>query len=133
MMYKIFIVRSILGLRDFNVKQRSRSSGFLRGKSGVSNQHRRSARAAHSFNLGVELFCEGVDNAGAKPGFWLGKDAIRRASSVVGDRELSIRSRHIARRRVVHKAAKAAVARSSNSPIRFARQRREAASAASLA
>ena len=75
----------------------SRSSGFLRRESGVSNRHGRSARAAHSFNLGVELFCEGVDNAGAEPSFWLGKDAVRRASSVVGDRELPIRSRHIER------------------------------------
>lgn len=70
----------------------SRSAGFLRRKGGVSDRHGRSAGATQRFNLGVELFSERVDDAGAKPSFWLGKDAVRRANSVVGDRELPIRS-----------------------------------------
>ena len=68
-----------------------------RRESGVSDRHGRSAGATQRFNLGVELISEGVDDAGAEPSFWLSKDAVRRASSVVGDREFPIRSGHIER------------------------------------
>src|SRR4029453_10471399 len=75
----------------------SRSSGLLRRKSSVSDRHRRSAWAAQSFNLGVELFGKCVDDAGAKPSFWLSKDDGRISNSIVGARELPIRSGYIER------------------------------------
>src|SRR6185437_4897265 len=73
----------------------SRSLGLLRCECGASDRNRRSAWAAQSFNLGIELLRKCVDDAGAKACFWLSKDAVRRANSVVRDRELPIRSENI--------------------------------------
>src|SRR5450830_1643651 len=75
----------------------SRRPVFFRCESGVSDRHGRSVGAAQSFNFGVELLCKRVDDAGAKPGFWLGKDADRISNSIVSDRKLPIRSRNIKR------------------------------------
>lgn len=52
-------------------------------------------KAAQSYNLGIELLRKRVDDAGAKPGLWLGKDALRFADPVVTDRKLPIRSGNI--------------------------------------
>ena len=73
------------------------SSRNLRRKSSVSDRHSRSLRAAQSFNLGVELLRQRIDDAGAKPGFWLGKDAVRLPNPVVSDRKLPICSGNIIR------------------------------------
>jgi hypothetical protein len=63
----------------------------------MSDRHGRSLRAAQSYNLGIELLRKRVDDAGAKPGFWLGKDAVRFSNPVVNDRKLPICSGNIKR------------------------------------
>jgi hypothetical protein len=62
---------------------------------GVSNRHGRSFWPARSYNLGVELLCKGLDDAGSQSAFRLGKNAIGFSHSVVGDRKLPVRPSHI--------------------------------------
>ena len=62
---------------------------------GVSNRHGRSFWPARSYNLGVELLCKGLDDAGSQPAFRLGKNAIGFPHSVVGDRKLPVGPRHV--------------------------------------
>lgn len=52
-------------------------------------------KAAQSYNLCIELLSKRVDDTGAKPGLWLGKDALRFADPIVSDRKLPIRSGNI--------------------------------------
>src|ERR1700719_109684 len=75
----------------------SHGAGRLCRKSGVSDRHGRSLRASQSFNLGTELLRERRDDARSEPGFWLSKDAVRLANSIVGDRKLPICSGNIVR------------------------------------
>src|ERR1700687_5916921 len=62
---------------------------------GVCNRHGGSFWPARSYDLGVELLCKGLDDAGSQPAFRLGKNAIRFAHSVVGDRKLPVGPRHV--------------------------------------
>jgi hypothetical protein len=64
-------------------------------ESRVSNGYRRSFWPAQSYDLGVELLGKGLDDAGSQPAFRLGKNAIGFAHSVVGDRKLPVRPRHV--------------------------------------
>src|ERR1700722_6817367 len=61
---------------------------------GVSNGHGRSFWAARSYNLGVELLCKGLNDAGSQSTFRLGKNAIGFSHSVVDDRKLPVGPRH---------------------------------------
>src|ERR1700678_363002 len=61
----------------------------------MGDRHRRPLGYAHNVYLRVELLSQRVDDAGAKPGFWLRKDADRCADPVVDYRKLLIRSSDI--------------------------------------
>ena len=63
----------------------SRGMGPLRRKGGVSDRHGRPLRATRSYDLGIELFRKRPDDAGAKPGFWLGKDTVRFPNPLIVD------------------------------------------------
>ena len=51
----------------------------------MSNRDGRSFWSTQSNNLGVELLGERPNNASAKPGFGLGKDAVRFSNPVIDD------------------------------------------------
>ena len=63
----------------------------------MRNRNSGPLRCTKRFDLGVELFGKRFDNASAKSSFWLGKDTVLPANSVVSNREFSIRSRDIIR------------------------------------
>ena len=54
-------------------------------KGRVSNGDGRSVCSTQGNDLGVELLGERLDNAGAKPGFGLRKDAVRFSNPVIDD------------------------------------------------
>ena len=54
-------------------------------KGRMSNRDGRSFWSTQSNNLRVELLGECLNNAGAKPGFGLGKDAVRFSNPVIDD------------------------------------------------
>jgi hypothetical protein len=54
-------------------------------KGRVRNRDGRSFWSTQSNDLGVELLGERLNNAGAKPGFGLGKDAVRFSNPVIYD------------------------------------------------
>jgi hypothetical protein len=59
----------------------------------VSNRNGRSFWSAQSNNLGVELHGERLNDAGPKPRFRLGKDAIRFSKPVIDDGKFPVRTR----------------------------------------
>ena len=63
----------------------------------MSDRHGRALGTGQGFNLGIELLRKRLDDAGAEPGFWLSKDAVRPANPIVGNRKFPIRSGHIVR------------------------------------
>src|SRR5664279_2770554 len=63
---------------------------FSARKGGMSNRHRRSLGTARSDNLGIELLCKRLDDAGSQAGFRLRKNPIGFANSVVGNRKFPI-------------------------------------------
>jgi len=62
-----------------------RGFDFRGRESGMSDRHSCALRPGRSFNFGAEFLRERLDYAGSEPGFWLGKDAVRPANSIVGD------------------------------------------------
>ena len=70
---------------------------LLAEKSGVNDRHDRALRPGQSFNFGVEVLRECFDDAGSEPGFWLGKDTVRLANSIISNREFPIRAIDIER------------------------------------
>jgi hypothetical protein len=81
-------------IEDYRV---SHETGHLCQKSGVSDRQGGSLWAGQSFNIGTELLCERFDDARAEPGFWLSKDAVQLANTVVSDRKLPVCSGNIIR------------------------------------
>ena len=73
------VVRSVSQLRRYRLV-----FCFSACKGRVSNRNDRSFWSAQSYNLGVELLGKRLNNAGAKPGFGLGKDAVRFSDAVIG-------------------------------------------------
>ena len=63
---------------------------FAACKGRMSNRDDRSFWSTQSNNLGVELLAERLNNAGGKPGFGLGKDAVRFSNPVIDDGKFPI-------------------------------------------
>src|ERR1700735_2449765 len=61
-------------------------------KSGVSDRHDRAVRTGQSFNFGVEVLRERLDDPRTETGLWLGKDTVGPAYSIVSNREFPIRA-----------------------------------------
>src|ERR1700722_9477742 len=66
-------------------------------ESGVRNRHNRPFWPTRSYNLGVELLCKGLDDAGPQSGFRLSKNAVGFSHSVVDDRKLPVGPSHVIR------------------------------------
>jgi hypothetical protein len=62
----------------------------------------KSAQQRSFYNLGVELLCKGLNDAGSKPAFRLGKNAIGLSHSVVGDRKPV--GKHVLRLKRLHRS-----------------------------
>src|ERR1700730_12519773 len=64
---------------------------FWARKGRVSDRYGRSLRPARSYDLGIELLCKGLDDAGSESAFRLRENTVRLAHAVIDYRQTQMR------------------------------------------